>query len=121
MGAGAGQRHRSDTRRSRRADRTSQAAHCRRSAARAERTRSARRKLGYGYCRLGAGTESCLMRRFLIQGALCAGLLFVATPLHSQETKAEEQEKALLDRVGRWKIINTAIFIALLGWYIAKK
>jgi F-type H+-transporting ATPase subunit b len=61
------------------------------------------------------------MRGLLLAGAMCAGLLLAAQPAHSQESQAEAQERALLDRVGRWKIINTAIFVALLGWYLTKK
>ncbi len=36
----------------------------------------------------------------------------------AQETP---QETAALDRVGPWKVINTAIFLVLLGWFLAKK
>ncbi|HLH04504.1 MAG TPA: hypothetical protein VKX25_17190 [Bryobacteraceae bacterium] len=63
------------------------------------------------------------MRRVLLSLVFCAGLLAVV-PGHvqaQQESQAEAQETALLDRVGRWKIINTAIFAVLLGWFIAKK
>ncbi|HEX4167601.1 MAG TPA: ATP synthase F0 subunit B [Bryobacteraceae bacterium] len=36
----------------------------------------------------------------------------------AQETP---QETAALDRIGPWKLINTAIFVLLLGWFIAKQ
>src|SRR5579884_430265 len=63
------------------------------------------------------------MRKAVLQAILCAGLLVIVCPVHAQEQESqrEAQEKALLDRVGRWKVINTAIFAVLLGWYIAKK
>jgi F-type H+-transporting ATPase subunit b len=60
-------------------------------------------------------------RRFALRLALCAGLLFVALPAHSQQNQQEAQETAELDRLGPWKLINTALFAALLGWFIAKK
>ena len=44
-------------------------------------------------------------------------LLATALQLCAQETP---QETAALDAVTRWKIINTAIFAALLGWFVWK-
>ena len=59
------------------------------------------------------------IRRGVLSLAFCAGLLLLggAIHAHAQETA---QETAALDRVGRWKIINTAIFVAGLAWFLAK-
>jgi F0F1-type ATP synthase membrane subunit b/b' len=59
------------------------------------------------------------VRQALLQVTLCVGLAIVALPAHAQESQA--QETALLDRVGRWKVLNTAIFVVLLGWFVTKK
>jgi F-type H+-transporting ATPase subunit b len=63
------------------------------------------------------------LRRGVLQAIFCFALLVMVYPARAQEQEVqrEAQEKALLDRVGRWKVINTAIFAVLLGWYIAKK
>jgi len=53
-----------------------------------------------------------------IFAVLSALLLAVALQLSAQETQA--QETAALDAVTKWKIINTAIFVILLGWFLWK-
>jgi F-type H+-transporting ATPase subunit b len=45
-------------------------------------------------------------------------LLSAALQLCAQETQA--QETAALDAVTKWKILNTAIFAVLLGWFLWK-
>jgi F-type H+-transporting ATPase subunit b len=44
--------------------------------------------------------------------------LALALQLSAQETAA--QETAALDAVTKWKIINTAIFVVLVGWFLWK-
>ncbi len=55
----------------------------------------------------------------VVRIVICSGLMFSlsALALFAQETP---QETAQLDRVGPWKLINTAIFVALLAWFLAK-
>jgi F-type H+-transporting ATPase subunit b len=73
------------------------------------------------------------MRRSLLQPvlrtALCCGLLFAAgtAPLHAQDTPAQgapeqqaSNEAAQQQGQLKWKLINTAIFAALLGYMIYK-
>jgi F-type H+-transporting ATPase subunit b len=52
------------------------------------------------------------------------GLLFLSGSIHAfaQESQSQQQadETAALDRVGKWKIINTALFVAGMWWLIAK-
>ena len=50
--------------------------------------------------------------------ALLAGLLFFASPNPACAQSSKRGET--LDTVDRWKIINTAIFVAGLGWFLAK-
>ncbi len=58
------------------------------------------------------------MRRPILWLCLSAALLFAAAPhAFAQETP---QQTAILDAVTRWKIINTLIFVAALGWFIAR-
>lgn len=45
-------------------------------------------------------------------------LLALALQLSAQETSS--QETAALDAVTKWKLINTAIFVALVGWFLWK-
>ncbi len=67
-------------------------------------------------------TQAVKLRRQILRLALCAGLLFLAIGIHAsaQQTRQQERETAALDRVTKWKIINTAIFVAALGWFAAK-
>jgi F-type H+-transporting ATPase subunit b len=63
------------------------------------------------------------VQRLLLRGTFCAGLLFFAGSIHAfaQDSQSQQQdETAALDRVGKWKIINTALFVAGMGWLIAK-
>lgn len=61
--------------------------------------------------------KSRVISQLVIAGtAVC---LASATAL-AQESQMQAQETAALDRVGPWKLINTAIFVALLGWFLAK-
>jgi F-type H+-transporting ATPase subunit b len=49
------------------------------------------------------------------------GVLLILPAMHaSAQEEMSPQEKALLDRVGRWKIINFSIFAVLLGWTLVK-
>ncbi len=61
-------------------------------------------------------------KRRILHLALWACLLFAAVPpVHAQDDQVPSQDEvAAMDRVGRWKLINTAIFAVLLGWGIAK-
>ena len=59
-------------------------------------------------------------RSLLLGSALCAGLLWIPMHAHAQESEAAH-ETAPADHAGRWKVINSAIFAVLLGWYIARK
>ena len=49
--------------------------------------------------------------------------LVVLLALTTAQAMAQEtpQETAALDRIGMWKVLNAAVFAALLGWFIAKK
>ena len=49
--------------------------------------------------------------------------LIVLLALTTAQAMAQEtpQETAALDRTGMWKVLNAAVFAALLGWFIAKK
>jgi F-type H+-transporting ATPase subunit b len=64
------------------------------------------------------------LRRPLPVLVFCLGLLFLSGSVHAvaQESQSQQQtdETAALDRVGKWKIINTAIFVAGMAWLIAK-
>jgi F-type H+-transporting ATPase subunit b len=60
-------------------------------------------------------------RRGLARLALCAGLFLVAATVQAIAQESQAKETAELDRVGPWKLINTGIFAALLGWFLAKK
>lgn len=64
------------------------------------------------------------LRRPLPALIFCLGLLFLSGSLYAaaQESQSQQQtdETAALDRVGKWKIINTAIFVAGMAWLIAK-
>lgn len=63
-------------------------------------------------------------QRLLLRGTFCVGLLFLSGSIHTfaQESQSQQQadETAALDRVGKWKIINTALFVAGIWWLIAK-
>lgn len=61
-------------------------------------------------------------KRRVLHVALWACLLFVAVPrVNAQDDQVPSQsEIGAMDRIGRWKLINTAIFAVLLGWGIAK-
>ncbi len=56
------------------------------------------------------------MRRLLLRATFCMGLLFLSGSIHAfaQESQSQQQadETAALDRVGKWKIINTVLFAA---------
>ena len=67
-------------------------------------------------------TAVSFTQRRVFTALVFACLLFAAAPaLHAQDEQVpDSQELAAMDRVGRWKIINTAIFAVLLGWGIAK-
>jgi F-type H+-transporting ATPase subunit b len=64
------------------------------------------------------------MQRLLLGGTFWVGLLLLSGSIHifAQESQSQQkaEETAALDRVGKWKIINTAIFVAGMGWLIAK-
>lgn len=64
------------------------------------------------------------LRRPLPAVMFCLGLLFLSGSLHAaaQEPQSQGQtdETAALDRVGKWKIINTALFVAGMAWLVAK-
>lgn len=66
------------------------------------------------------GCQSSLAQRLSgakrILPAIGTGLLF-SIAAYAQETP---QETAVLDAVTKWKIINTAIFLILFGWMLAK-
>ncbi len=49
-----------------------------------------------------------------------AALLFFAAPHRATAQESQAQETAELDRVGRWKVINFALFAIGLGYLIAK-
>ena len=61
-------------------------------------------------------------RRFLRGVVFCCvyAALLVLPASRGSAQEMSPQEKALLDRVGRWKIINFTIFAVALGWAIAK-
>jgi len=65
---------------------------------------------------------SVSFRRRLLPLAFCAGLLFLGCSGYAvaQETQQQADETAALDRVGKWKVINTALFVAGLAWLLAK-
>jgi F0F1-type ATP synthase membrane subunit b/b' len=46
--------------------------------------------------------------------------LFVFSASYASAQQMTPQEKALLDRVGRWKVVNFSIFVVLLGWAVVK-
>lgn len=60
--------------------------------------------------------------RRVLTCALWGCLVFLApTAIHAQDEQVPtRQEVAQMDRIGRWKLINSAIFAVLLGWGIAK-
>lgn len=58
------------------------------------------------------------LRRFAFIGPVCL-LLSSAVCAFAQETP--QQETAILDAVTKWKILNTVIFVLVLGYLIAKK
>ncbi len=64
------------------------------------------------------------MQRLLLRAAFCAGLLFISGSIHAfgQQSQSQQQadETAALDRVGKWKLINTALFAAGMAWLLAK-
>jgi F0F1-type ATP synthase membrane subunit b/b' len=62
------------------------------------------------------------IRPYILRLTFCAGLFFLAAGVHAraQESQAQAQETAALDRVGKWKLINTAIFAVGLAWFLAK-
>jgi F-type H+-transporting ATPase subunit b len=47
-------------------------------------------------------------------------IMLLALALHAFAQETAQQETAILDAVTRWKIINTAIFVALLVWFLWK-
>jgi F-type H+-transporting ATPase subunit b len=63
-------------------------------------------------------------QRMLLRATFCMGLLFLSASMHAsaQESQSQQQadETAALDRVGKWKIINTVLFAAGMWWLIAK-
>ncbi|MBV8896417.1 MAG: ATP synthase F0 subunit B [Acidobacteriaceae bacterium] len=59
-----------------------------------------------------------MVHRNRLFAAIPAMLLAAALQLCAQETR--EQETAALDAVTRWKIVNTAIFAILVGWFLWK-
>ncbi len=69
-------------------------------------------------------TTDLSRRRLVLHGAFCVGILFICGSVYAlgQESQSQQQadETAALDRVGKWKIINTALFVAGMGWLIAK-
>ena len=64
------------------------------------------------------------LRRVLAVFSLYIGLLLAANhQMFARQSDAQQmkaEETAALDRVGPWKLINTAIFAALLGWFLVK-
>ncbi len=59
------------------------------------------------------------MRRWIYILSISGVVLFLAAP-HVLAVETQAQETALLDAVTRWKIINTAIFIAGLAYVLWK-
>jgi F-type H+-transporting ATPase subunit b len=61
------------------------------------------------------------LRRAAVQASLLLGLVLVAGfPAFSQESQHSEEQS--MPEVGmQWKLINTAIFAALVAWFLAKK
>jgi F-type H+-transporting ATPase subunit b len=59
-----------------------------------------------------------MTRKARLFASLVAILLATALQLCAQENSA--QETAILDAVTRWKIVNTAIFALLVGWFLWK-
>jgi len=59
------------------------------------------------------------VNRLCLRSALTAGCLFLLTApaVWAQETPKQE---AAIDAVTKWKIVNTAIFLVILGWFIWK-
>ena len=64
------------------------------------------------------------MRRSLLLLSLYAGMLALTGAPHaiaqSTEQVPTEKEISEFDRVGKWKILNTAIFVIGLGYFLAK-
>lgn len=60
------------------------------------------------------------MRRWIVGLFLYATLLGVAGSAHAKADELSPEEKAELDRVGRWKIINFSIFAIGLGYVLVK-
>ncbi len=61
-------------------------------------------------------------RRHLLALTFCGGLFFLSCASYAaaQETQQQAQETAALDRVGKWKLINTGLFVAGMAWLLAK-
>jgi len=52
--------------------------------------------------------------------AFFAALLIVVNPAHAFAQEMNDQQRAVLDAVTRWKVINTLLFAVGLGWAIWK-
>lgn len=60
------------------------------------------------------------MGRRLVWVLLYVGLLGLCGSVHARADELTPEEKAALDRVGRWKIINFTLFVIAIGYGVAK-
>jgi F-type H+-transporting ATPase subunit b len=60
------------------------------------------------------------VRRRMLWLMLFAGLLCVAGGTRARADELSPEEKAALDRVGRWKIINFSLFVIGLGYVLVR-
>ena len=61
-----------------------------------------------------------ISRSSLLLLYVLATFLLLAGAAHAFGQESQEQEKAALDAVTKWKIINTAIFALGVGWFLWK-